>query len=63
LEDAQVTKKKITEEQVKFQSKDVFFFDIRGIVHIDWVPEEQIVNHVYYKEVLTTLRERVRRKP
>jgi hypothetical protein len=36
-----------------------FFFDIRGIVHIDWVPEGQTVNYIYSKEVLTTLRERV----
>jgi hypothetical protein len=32
------------EEQVKFQSNDDRFFDIRGIVHIDWVPEGQTVN-------------------
>ena len=36
-------------------------FDIRGIVHVDWVPEGQIVNQVYYKEILTNLRERVRK--
>jgi len=31
---------------------------------VDWVPEVQTVNQVYYKEVLTNLRERVkRRKP
>jgi hypothetical protein len=29
---------------------------------VDWVPEGQTVNQVYYKEVLTNLRERVRRK-
>ena len=41
-----------------------FFFDIRGIVHVDWVPEGQTVNQVYYKEVLTNLRERVgKRRP
>jgi hypothetical protein len=48
------------EEQVKFQSNDDnFFFDIRGIDHIDWVPEGQTVNQIYYKEVLTILHERV----
>jgi hypothetical protein len=31
----------------------IVFFDIRGIVHVDWVPEGQTVNQVYYKEVLT----------
>ena len=40
----------------------IVFFDIRGIVHVDWVPEGQTVNQVYYKEVLAILRERVRRK-
>jgi histone-lysine N-methyltransferase SETMAR len=29
---------------------------------VDWVPEGQTVNQVYYKEVLTTLLERVRRR-
>ena len=48
-------------EQIQIQSNDDSFFDIRGIVHVDWVPEGQTVNQVYYKEVLTNLRERVRR--
>lgn len=38
------------------------FFDIRGIIYIDWVPEGQTVNQVYYKNVLNTFRERVRRR-
>jgi len=29
---------------------------------MDWVPEGQTVNQVYYKEVLTNLREQVRKK-
>ena len=29
---------------------------------MDWVPEGQTINQVYYKEVLTNLRERVRRR-
>ena len=41
----------------------IFFSNIQGIVHVDWVPEGQTVNQVYYKEVLTNLRERVRRRP
>ena len=40
----------------------IVLFDIRGNVHVDWVPESQTVNQVYYK-VLTNLRERVRRRP
>jgi hypothetical protein len=35
-----------------FKAMMIVFFDIRGIVHIDWVPEGQTVNQVYYKEVL-----------
>ena len=49
-------------EQVQIQSNDDCFFDIRGVIYIDWVPEGQTVNQVYYKNVLTTLRERVRRR-
>jgi len=40
----------------------IVFFDIRGVMYIDCVPEGQTVNKVYYKNVLTTLRERVRRR-
>jgi hypothetical protein len=40
----------------------IIFFDIRVIVHIDWVSEGETNNRVYYKEVLTTLHEGVRRK-
>ena len=40
----------------------IVFFDIWGVIHIDWVPEGQTVNQVYYKNVLTTLCERVRRR-
>jgi hypothetical protein len=38
------------------------FFHIRGIVHIDCVPEGQTINQVCYKEVVTTLHEWVRKK-
>ena len=40
----------------------IVFFDIRGVIYIDLVPEGQTVNQVYYKNVLTTLRERVQRR-
>ena len=38
------------------------FFDIRGIVHYEFVPTEQTVHQVYYLEVLEKLRELVWRK-
>ena len=41
----------------------IVFFDIQGIADVDWVPEGQTVNQVCYKEVLTNLHERVRRRP
>jgi len=46
----------------KFKEMMIVFFHIRGVIYIDWVPEGQSVNQVYYKNVLTTLRERVRRR-
>ena len=44
----------------KFKAIMIVFFDIWGVIYIDWVPEGQTVNQVYYKNVLTTLCERVR---
>jgi len=38
------------------------FFDIRGIVHYEFVPTGQTVNQVYYLEVLERLHDKVRRK-
>jgi len=38
------------------------FFDIRGIVHYEFVPNGQVVNQVYYLEVLEKLREKVKWK-
>ncbi|KAJ8963118.1 hypothetical protein NQ318_018583 [Aromia moschata] len=46
----------------KFKAMMIVFFDIRGIVYVHWVPEGQTVNQPYYIEVLTALRERVRRR-
>ena len=37
-------------------------FDIRGIVHYEFVPTEETFNQVYYLEVMERLREKVRRK-
>jgi len=55
--------KKARQSKSKCKAMMIFLFpDIRGIVHVDRVPEGQTVNQVYYKEVLTNLRERVRRR-
>ena len=40
----------------------IVFFDIQGIVMVEWVPSGQTVNQQCYIEVLTKLHERVRRK-
>ena len=55
-------KKKARMSKSKFKAMMIVFFDIQGVIYIDWVPEGQTVNQVYYKNVLTTLRERVRRR-
>jgi len=46
----------------KFKATLIVFFDIQGTVMAEWVPSSQMVNQQYYTEVLTKLRERVRRK-
>ena len=40
----------------------IVFFDVRGIVHREFVPPGQTVNQKFYLEVLRRLRENVRRK-
>lgn len=55
--------KKSTNVKIEIQGNDdCFFFYIKGIVHIDWVPEGQTMNQHYYISVLANLREWVRRK-
>ena len=39
-----------------------FFFNIRGIVHYEFVPTGQTVNQVYCLKVLKRMREKVRQK-
>lgn len=40
----------------------IVFFDVQGIIIIEWVPSGQTVNQNYYAEVLANLRERIRRR-
>jgi hypothetical protein len=65
FEDTRFTEnEKSKNEQVESEGNDdpFLFFDTRGVVMIEWVPEGQTVNQKYYLEVLTKLRERMRKK-
>jgi hypothetical protein len=53
--------KKARQNKSKFKALMKIFFEIRGIVHVDCVPEGQTANQVHYKGVSTSLREWVRR--
>jgi len=55
--------KESTAEQIQIESNSDRSFDIRGIVHVDCVPEGQTVDRFYCKEVLKDLRESVRKRP
>lgn len=54
--------KKARMSKSKLKAMLIVFFDIQGVLMIEWVPEGKTVNQQYYKEVLIKLRERVRKK-
>jgi len=54
--------KKIPSVQIKSQNNVADFFNIRGIVHYEFVPTGQTVNQVYYLKVMEKLCEKVRQK-
>lgn len=40
----------------------IVFLDIESIFHYEFVPSEQTVHQVFYKDVLIRLREKIRKK-
>lgn len=48
--------------KIKILGLMIVFFDIRGILYINWVSEGQTVNKDCYLETLAPLREQVSRK-
>ena len=40
----------------------ITFFDFRGMIHREWVPQGQTVNQHFYLEVVKRLRENIRKK-
>ena len=50
-----------THEQIQGENNDYCLFDSRGIVHKEFVPPGQTVNHAFYKDVLERLWKRVQR--
>ena len=54
--------KKARQVKSKIKSMLIVFFDCRGIVHREFVPQGQPVNQHFYIDVLRRLREDVRRK-
>lgn len=54
--------KKPRQSRSKMKVMLIVFFDIRGVVHYEFVPEGQTVNKEYYLGVMKRLRERIRKK-
>jgi hypothetical protein len=54
--------KKASVSKFKVKAIMIVFFDIRGVIMVEWVPEGQTVNQKYYLEVLIKFHERMRKK-
>ena len=50
-----------THKQIQVENHDYCFFDSRCIVHKEFVPPGQTVNHAVYKDALERLQKRVQR--
>nr|CAH7723473.1 unnamed protein product [Callosobruchus chinensis] len=50
--------KKARMSKSKLKAMLIIFFDSRGVIMVEWVPQGQTVNQKYYIEVLEKLRER-----
>ena len=53
--------KKARMSRSRVKTMIIVFFESRGIVHKEFVPSGQTVNHAFYKDVLERLRKRVQR--
>jgi len=53
--------KKARMNRSRVKTMIIVFFDSRGIVHKEFVPTGQTVNHAFYKDVLEQLRKQVKR--
>ena len=51
--------KKVRMSRSRVKTMIIVFFDTRGIVHKEFVPPGQTVNHAFYKDVLERLRKQV----
>jgi hypothetical protein len=54
--------KKARMSKSKIKTMLVVFFDIQGIIMTQYIPPGQIVNQMYYTELLTKLRRKIQRK-